>query len=34
MDNLKNNKLSGLYYIKLLIIILFLLICLSFINNI
>lgn len=33
MDNLKNNKLSGLYYIKLLIIILFLLICLSFINN-
>jgi len=33
MNNLKNNKLSGLYYIKLLIIILFLLICLSFINN-
>lgn len=33
MNNLKNNKLSGLYYIKLLIIILFLLIFLSFINN-
>lgn len=33
MNNLENNKLSGLYYIKLLIIILFLLICLSFINN-
>ena len=33
MNNLKNNKLAGLYYIKLLIIILFLLICLSFINK-
>jgi hypothetical protein len=33
MNNLENNKLFGLFYIKLLIIIIFLLICLSLINN-